>query len=77
MSQAHDESTMNPKNPRVAAIQMISTPRVDENLRTAAALIAQAAGEGADIAHSVQRRLRIGMAAPFYACGAVGGLGRE
>ena len=49
MSQAHDESTMNPKNPRVAAIQMISTPRVDENLRTAAALIAQAAGEGAEL----------------------------
>ena len=40
---------MNPKNPRVAAIQMISTPRVDENLRTAAALIAQAAGEGAEL----------------------------
>ena len=49
MSQAHDESTMNPKNTRVAAIQMISTPRVDENLRTAAALIAQAAGEGAEL----------------------------
>ncbi|MFT3961658.1 carbon-nitrogen hydrolase family protein [Propionivibrio sp.] len=40
---------MNPKNARVAAIQMISTPRVEENLRTAAALIARAAAEGAEL----------------------------
>ncbi len=32
---------------RVAAVQMVSTPRVDENLRTAEALIAQAAAAGA------------------------------
>jgi nitrilase len=38
---------MNPKNIRVAAVQMISTPRVAENLATAGALIAEAAGQGA------------------------------
>jgi nitrilase len=32
---------------RVAACQMVSTPRVDDNLRTAERLIAQAAAEGA------------------------------
>ncbi len=32
---------------RVAAVQMVSTPRVDDNLRTAEALIAQAAAAGA------------------------------
>jgi predicted amidohydrolase len=32
---------------RVAAVQMVSTPRVDENLRTAATLIAEAVAEGA------------------------------
>jgi nitrilase len=35
--------------PRVAAVQMISTPRVEENLETAAQLIAQAAGAGASL----------------------------
>ena len=49
MNQSPDESNMNPKNARVAAIQMISTPRVEENLRTAAALIARAAAEGAEL----------------------------
>ncbi len=49
MNQSPDESNMNPKNARVAAIQMISTPRVEENLRTAAALIARAAAEGAGL----------------------------
>ncbi len=36
------------RNARVAAIQMISTTRVEDNLRTAGALIAEAAGQGAD-----------------------------
>ncbi|MDR2452733.1 MAG: carbon-nitrogen hydrolase family protein [Candidatus Accumulibacter sp.] len=40
---------MNPKNARIAAIQMISTPRVAENLAAAGALIAEAAGRGADL----------------------------
>ncbi len=38
-----------PNNARVAAVQMISTPRVDENLQTAARLIADAAAQGAEL----------------------------
>ena len=38
-----------PRNTRVAAVQMISTPRVGENLQTAAALIAEAAARGAEL----------------------------
>ena len=50
--------TMNPndetvfpdlKNARVAAIQMISTTRVEENLRTAGTLIAEAVAQGAQL----------------------------
>jgi len=37
------------KNARVAAIQMISTTRVEDNLRTAGTLIAEAADQGADL----------------------------
>jgi predicted amidohydrolase len=37
------------KNARLAAVQMVSTPRVDENLRSAGALIAMAAAQGADL----------------------------
>ncbi len=37
------------KNIRLAAIQMVSTPRVDENLQTAAGLIAEAAAQGAEL----------------------------
>ena len=37
------------KNARVAAIQMISTTRVEENLRTAGALIAEAVAQGAEL----------------------------
>ena len=37
------------KNLRVAAVQMISTPIVDENLATAARLIAEAAAQGAQL----------------------------
>ncbi len=36
-------------NARVAAVQMLSTPRVEDNLQAAAALIAEAAGEGAQL----------------------------
>ncbi|MDR2113194.1 MAG: carbon-nitrogen hydrolase family protein [Candidatus Accumulibacter sp.] len=39
-----------PKDARIAAIQMISTPRVEDNLRAAAALIAEAAAQGAELA---------------------------
>jgi len=34
---------------RIAAVQMVSTPRVDENLQSAAVLIAQAAAQGAEL----------------------------
>ena len=34
---------------RVAALQMVSTPRVEENLRTAAALIREAVAQGAEL----------------------------
>ena len=34
---------------RVAAIQMVSTPRIEDNLRTAASLIADAVAQGADL----------------------------
>ncbi|HEX5802020.1 MAG TPA: carbon-nitrogen hydrolase family protein [Azospira sp.] len=35
--------------PRVAAVQMVSTPRVDDNLATAGALIAEAVAQGAGL----------------------------
>ncbi|MBA3998708.1 MAG: acyltransferase [Candidatus Accumulibacter sp.] len=38
-----------PKNARIAAVQMISTPRVEDNLRTAERLIAEAVAQGADL----------------------------
>jgi predicted amidohydrolase len=37
------------KNARVAAVQMVSTPRVGDNLRAAGELIAEAARQGADL----------------------------
>lgn len=37
------------KNARVAAVQMVSTPRVDDNLQAAARLIAEAADQGAEL----------------------------
>jgi len=37
------------KNARVAAVQMVSTPRVEENLKVAATLIAEAAAQGAEL----------------------------
>ncbi len=38
-----------PVNVRVAAVQMISAPRVDDNLRTAARLVAEAVAQGAGL----------------------------
>jgi nitrilase len=38
-----------PKNARLAAVQMVSTPRVGENLETAGRLIAEAVAQGADV----------------------------
>ena len=49
MSLPNDEMSMEPKNARVAAIQMISSTRVEENLQTAGALIAEAVAQGADL----------------------------
>ncbi len=37
------------KNARVAAIQLVSTPRIKDNLQTAATLIAEAAAQGAEL----------------------------
>ena len=44
-----DDRCAGPKNARVAAIQMISTTRVEENLKTAASLVAQAVAQGAQL----------------------------
>ncbi|MDR0379056.1 MAG: carbon-nitrogen hydrolase family protein [Candidatus Accumulibacter sp.] len=41
---------MHPKSFRIAAIQMVSTPRVEENLRAAGELIAEAVRQGAGLA---------------------------
>lgn len=49
MNRPKNESALEGKNFRVAAVQMVSTPRVDENLRVAEALIAKAAGQGAQL----------------------------
>ena len=38
-----------PKDVRVAAVQMVSTPRLDENLATAGRLIADAVAQGAGL----------------------------
>jgi nitrilase len=47
------ETTMGPavalKNARVAAVQMVSTPRIEENLDAAARLVANAAAQGAEL----------------------------
>ena len=42
-------SSLMARNARVAAVQMVSTPRVDENLQQAAALIADASAQGANL----------------------------
>ncbi len=49
MSLPNDELSMQPKNARVAAIQMISSTRVEENLQTAGVLIAEAVAQGANL----------------------------
>lgn len=36
-------------NARIAAVQMVSTPRVDDNLRSAAHLVAEAVAQGAEL----------------------------
>ena len=49
MTPPSSNSSGRPKNVRLAAVQMISTPRVDENLRVAARLIADAVAQGAQL----------------------------
>ena len=49
MTLPNDEMCPGPKNARVAAIQMISTTRIEENLSTAAGLIAEAVADGAEL----------------------------
>ncbi len=44
-----NSETGQPKNVRLAAVQMVSTPRVEENLQTAGLLIAEAVAQGADV----------------------------
>lgn len=48
MSPLPSDSSENPRNVRVAAVQMVSTPRVEENLQTAESLIGEAVGRGAE-----------------------------
>ena len=49
MNRPESESAPVGRNVRVAAVQMVSTPRVGENLKTAEALIAQAVTQGAQL----------------------------
>lgn len=49
MNPNDDTISPDPANARVAAIQMISTTRVEENLRTAGALIGEAVAQGAQL----------------------------
>ena len=49
MNRPESESTSGGSNVRVAAVQMVSTPRVEENLKTAAGLVAQAVAQGAQL----------------------------
>ena len=49
MHRPGSESTSEFRNVRVAAVQMVSTPRVDENLKAAETLIAQAVAQGAQL----------------------------
>lgn len=44
-----DDTPNHPQNLRVAALQMVSTPRVEENLRVAAHLIRDAVAQGAEL----------------------------
>jgi nitrilase len=49
LSSESSELSVPPKNARIAAIQMVSTPRVDENLQVAARLIDDAVAQGAQL----------------------------
>ena len=49
MNQPLSDSRSIPDNARIAAVQMVSTPRVAENLRTAEHLIAEAVAQGAEL----------------------------
>ena len=49
MNRPESESTSGCGSVRVAAVQMVSTPRVEENLKTAASLVAQAVAQGAQL----------------------------
>ena len=49
MSHPATDTTDTLLNARVAAVQMVSTPRVEENLQTAATLVAEAVAQGADL----------------------------
>ena len=49
MNQSQNKAQDLPKNVRIAAVQMVSTPRVDENLETAGRLIADAVAQGAEL----------------------------
>ena len=49
MSLRPNETAAPRQNARVAAVQMVSTPRVDENLATAGRLIAEAVAQGAQL----------------------------
>jgi nitrilase len=49
MTPLSSDPVQQPKNARVAAVQMISTPRVDDNLRSAARLVAEAVAQGAQL----------------------------
>lgn len=49
MNPTPSDSSPVARNARVAAVQMVSTPRVDENLQIAGKLIAEAVAQGADL----------------------------
>lgn len=49
MTTLSSELARKPGNARVAAVQMISSPRVDDNLRHAARLVADAVAQGAEL----------------------------
>jgi nitrilase len=49
MTTLSSDLTHKPSNARIAAVQMISTPRVDDNLRSAARLVAEAVAQGAEL----------------------------
>lgn len=44
-----NKEVFHPRNARIAAVQMVSTPRVADNLRSAAHLVAEAVQQGAEL----------------------------